>query len=110
MDKLTRYRQVLRQVLGEYAEWSGGGGMTAEVVEDPARDHFELIRFGWDKHRYVHGAILHADVIGERIWIRYDGTNRPLAEELTAAGVPKEDIVLGYKSPALRTLAGYAAG
>lgn len=109
-DKLTRYRQVLRQVLGEYAAWGGRRGMTAEVIEDPARDHFELIRFGWDQHRYVHGTILHADLIGDKIWIQWDGTNRPLAEELVAAGVPKADIVLGYKPPDIRPHTGYAVG
>jgi hypothetical protein len=110
MDKLTGYREILRRVLGEYAAWSGGGGITAEVVEDPTRDHFELLRFGWDGHRYVHGAILHADLIDGKIWIQYDGTNRPLAEELVSAGVSKDDIVLGYKSPRVRPITGYAVG
>ena len=110
MDQLTHYRQVLRRVMGEYADWSRGGGITAEVVEDPSRDHFELVRFGWQRRQYFHGAVLHADLIGDKIWIHWDGTDRPLAEELVAAGVPKADIVLGYKSPALRAAGEYAVG
>lgn len=110
MDKLDAYRQALRRVLAEYAEWSGSGSVRAEVVEDPAKDHFELIRFGWDGPRYIHGALLHADLIGGKVWIQYDGTNRPLADELAAAGVPREDIVLGYKPPRVRPLTGFGVG
>jgi hypothetical protein len=110
VDKLSTYREILRRVLHEYAAWTDGKGVTAEVVEDPAKDHFELMRFGWENGRRVHGAILHADIIDGKIWIQHDGTNRPLAEELTAAGVPKEEIVLGYKPPRIRPLTGYAIG
>jgi hypothetical protein len=110
MDKLNRYREILRQVLAEYAEWSGGEGITAEVIEDPKRDHFELLRFGWERGRHVHGTILHADIIDGKIWIQYDGTNRPLAEELLAAGITKEEIVLGDRSPRRRAMSGFAVG
>jgi len=110
MDLVTDYRSVLRRVLQEYAEWSGGKGITAEVIEDANRDHFELIRFGWDGPRRVHGSILHVDVIDGKLWIQHDGTNRPLAEELVAAGIPKDQIVLGYKSPRIRPHTGYAVG
>ncbi len=44
------------------------------------------------------------------MWIEHDGTNRPLAEELVAAGVPKSDIVLGYKPADIRPHTGYAVG
>jgi hypothetical protein len=110
MDKLAHYRDTLRRVLGEYADWSGGDGVTAEVIEDPKRDHFELIRFGWERGKHIHGCILHADIIDGKIWIQYDGTNRPLADELLAAGIPKEEIVLGDRSPRRRAMSGFAVG
>ena len=36
------------------------------------------------------------------MWIRCDNTEDGIATELVAAGVPKEDIVLGFKSEAMR--------
>ena len=108
MDTLTDYRPVLRRILREYAEWSSGKGITAEVVEDPTIDHFELIRFGWVGVKRIHGSILHVDIVDGKLWIQHDGTNRPLAEELVAAGVPHDRIVLGYKSPRLRAITDYA--
>jgi XisI protein len=50
----------------------------------------------------VHGTILHVDIRGEKIWIQYDGTDRPLAEELVRAGVPREAVVLAFYPPAVR--------
>jgi len=43
------------------------------------------MHIGWDGPRRVHGTVLHADIRGDRIWIQYDGTNRPLADELVRA-------------------------
>ena len=34
-----------------------------------------------------------------KIWIRHDGTNRPVADELVRAGVPREAIVLAFHPP-----------
>jgi hypothetical protein len=110
MDQLAEYKAIIRQVFQQYAEWTGGHGITAEMVEDVGGRHFELIRFGRENNTYVHGAILHADLIDGKVWIQYDGTNRPLAEALVEAGIPKDRIVLGFKSPRSRQLTDYAVG
>ncbi len=65
---------------------------------------------GWDGVRRVHGAVVHIDIQGGKIWIQYDGTSRPVAEELLAAGVPQEDIVLAWNPSDLRHLTGFATG
>ena len=110
MDKLTCYRQIIRDVVRGYAEWTGGGGIVGEVVEDTSRDHFELLRFEWEGRRRLHASLLHLDIIGGKIWVQYDGTDRPVAEELVRAGVPKEDIVLAEHPPEVRPHTGYGAG
>lgn len=110
MDKLSEYREVIRRELREYAAWSTGDGVTAEFIEDPARDHFEVIRFGWQGRRRIHGSIIHLDIIDSKIWIQYDGTDRPVAVELVRCGVPKEDIVLAEQPADVRPLTGYGVG
>lgn len=112
MDKLISYRETVRSVLDDYANWLAKpeSGIRYEVVFDPALDHFELVRFGWDKHRRVHGVLFHLDIIGGKIWVQYDGTDRPIAEELVRAGVPKEDIVLAEHPPEVRAHTGYGVG
>jgi hypothetical protein len=111
MDRLSQYREIIRRVIDGYAEWERrGGDVRAEVVYDPARDHFELLSVGWDGPRRVHHTVLHLDIIDGKVWVQHDGTDHPVAEELVAAGVPKEDIVLAFKPAKVRPHTGYAAG
>ncbi|MBM3981674.1 MAG: XisI protein [Planctomycetes bacterium] len=112
MDQVSRYRATVRRVLDEFAAWitKPDDSIRCEVVFDPSLDHFELVRFGWDGRRRVHGVLFHLDIIGGKIWVQYDATDRPIAEELVRAGVPKEDIVLGEQPPELRAHTGYGVG
>lgn len=110
MDKLTRYRETVRRVLEDYASWVTRNDVVAEVVQDPARDHFELLRFGWEGHRRIHSTMFHLDLINGKIWVQFDGTDRPIAEELVRAGVPKEDIVLAFHPAGVRPHTGYGVG
>src|SRR5207237_3229692 len=83
MDRLTAYRQIIRQVLAEYARYRPANGeIDTELVVDVERDHFELLHVGWDGVQRIHGPVIHIDIIGDKVWIQYDGTNRPVADEL----------------------------
>jgi hypothetical protein len=111
MDTLTRYRQIVRQLIAEYARYKPSHGqIDPEVVIDPERDHYELLHVGWDDQRRVHGAVLHIDIIGGKVWIQHDGTEDGVAEELVEAGIPRQDIVLGFRPADVRPLTGYGVG
>lgn len=110
-EKIERYRGILRKVIEEYASHKLSHGETVtEAIIDPVRDHYEVMNVGWDKHRRIHGCVIHCDLIGDKIWIQHDGTDRPVAEELIQAGVPKEDIVLGFHSKEVRPFTEFAVG
>src|SRR6266404_1689195 len=103
MDKLSHYREILRRVIEEYASYKPANGqIETEAIVDPVQDHYEVMRVGWDRHRRIHGAVIHLDIIDGKVWIQYDGTNRPVADELLAAGIPREDIVLGFHPAEVR--------
>jgi hypothetical protein len=108
VDKLTRYREIIRKELAEYAVWTRRSGVTSELVEDSRRDHFELLSVGWEgQRRRIHPLVFHLDIIDGKVWLQRDGTNRPVARELVDAGIPKEDIVLAEKPPEVRPFTGY---
>lgn len=46
----------------------------------------------------------------KKIWIQRDGTEMGIANELIAAGVSKEDIVLGFHAPYKRQFTDFAVG
>ncbi len=60
-----------------------------------------LVSAGWDDGR-VHGCLIHIDIIDGKLWVQRDGTEYGIANELVEAGVPKEHIVLAFRSLELR--------
>ena len=111
MDKLNRYREIVRRVIEEYASHKPSNGqIETEAIVDLDRDHYEVMHVGWDGVRRVHGSVVHIDIHGDRVWIQYDGTSRPVADELVAAGIPREDIVLAFHPAELRQHTGFAVG
>jgi hypothetical protein len=109
MDRVDRYRQIVKRVIDQYAAWRPSHGqIDSEAVVDRDKDHYEVVHVGWDGGRRVHGSVIHLDIIGGKVWIQHDGTNRPVAEELLAAGIPREDIVLAFHPARVRHLTGFA--
>jgi hypothetical protein len=111
MDKLERYRAIVRQLIEEYASYKPSHGqIDTGAIMDDAQGHYEVMHVGWDGVRRVHGAVVHVDIKGGKVWVQYDGTTRPVAEELVAAGIPREDVVVGFHPADVRQLTGYAVG
>lgn len=107
--QLDFYRQTIETVLSEYAAITYSyAPIEAEVVFDRTRDRYLWMDVGWDKDRRVHGCLVHIDLIDGKIWIQRDGTEDGIAADLERAGIPKEDIVLGFRPPELRPYTGYA--
>ncbi|WP_363267196.1 XisI protein [Okeania sp. SIO2B3] len=61
-----------------------------------------MFHVGWCGEKRVFGCVIHIEIRAGKIWIQRDGTAVGIANELIEAGVPKSDIVLGYKSPYMR--------
>jgi hypothetical protein len=111
MDRTEQYRLIVRRVIEDYARYKPSHGrIETEVVVDPERDHYELMHVGWDGPRRVHGCVIHLDIRDGKVWVQYDGTSRPVAEELVEAGIPREDIVLGFHPEELRGHTAFAVG
>ena len=58
---------------------------------------------------YVYGTIIHVDIRDGKIWIQRDFTEEGVASELVELGVPKTDIVLGFKPPYMRQFMDFAS-
>src|SRR5438034_11636415 len=111
MDKKERYRLIVRRLIEEYASYiPANGQIETEAIVDPDHDHYEVMHVGWDGVRRVHGSVVHIDIIDGKVWIQYDGTSCAVAEELVAAGIPQQDIVLGFHPSEVRPQTGYAVG
>ena len=111
MDKLSKYQEAVISLLEEYAAVKPANMQQTEqqVLADRQRNHFALIRLGWEDERFVYHCIMHFDIKEGKVWLQQNWTDQNLAEELIAKGVDRQDIVLGFVPPYERAHTGYAA-
>jgi hypothetical protein len=103
MDTLTRYRQLTERLLTEHTRIPySHGDLQLQTVFDRSSDHYLVIVLGRDQGRRIHHCLAHIDIIDGKLWVQRDGTEYGIAKELLDAGVPREDIVLGFRSPQMR--------
>lgn len=109
MGTLSEYRRIVRELIREYARFEPAvGDIRTEVIFDEANDHYALMQSGWAGIHRIHGSVLHIDIRDDKVWIEHDGTEDGVAEELVAAGIPRDRIVLAYKHPEIRPHTGFA--
>lgn len=109
MEDLDRYRQIIRDIIQEYAQYKPSrGDVQVEVIFDAGNDHYELIYAGWNGNYRIHGSVVHIDIRDAKVWIQYDGTEDGVADELVRRGIPHERIVLAFKHPEVRQYTDFA--
>lgn len=111
MDKLTRYRTLIKNLLTQYAELVNRQpvpGLETEVVFDEERDHYMLLNVGWSPQGRVRGATVYVRLRNGKFWVEEDWLEDGIATDLLKADVPKEDIVLAFHHPDMRPLGEFA--
>lgn len=111
MDTLIKYQEAIIALLEEYAAVKPANmpEISHEILADRERNHYALIRLGWNQGKFVYHCVMHFDIIDEKVWLQQNWTDQNLAEELMDKGVAREDIVLGFVPPYARHLSGFAA-
>ena len=109
MENLNHYRQIIRELIQEYAQYKPArGDVQIEVIFDASNDHYELMYAGWNGPYRIHGSVLHIDIRNGKVWIQHDGTSDGVALELVKAGIPRDRIVLAFKPPEIRPYTDFA--
>jgi hypothetical protein len=109
MDKIELYRQIIKQLLQEYASDDyNRNDVERELIFDSEHDHYQIVNVGWENDHRIYGCILHFDIKQGKIWLQYNGTEIDFAEELVKQGVPTQDIVIGFHSPFMRQFTKYS--
>ena len=111
MDKLTRYRTLIKQFLSEQADLMRSHpvvGLETICILDENSDQYMLLNVGWENDQRTRYTTLHVRIHNDKIWIEEDWTEEGITRALVEAGVPKEEIVLAFQSPEMRPLTDYA--
>ncbi len=110
MDKIERYRKIIRDILLPLTDRNySGDKVVNEAVFDEANDRYIIGSIGWlDNSHRIYFNLVHLDIINGEVWIQRDGTEDGIGYELEAAGIPKSDIVPAFHPENVRPHTGYA--
>lgn len=110
MDTIKiNYQTAIQQLFTQYIEFLGNSEDTQlEQIIDPKNQRYLLVEVGWENGYRIYGTLIHIDIIDNKLWIQQDGTEEGIADELVALGIPKHQIVLGFKSIDRRRLTEFA--
>ncbi|MEM1168197.1 MAG: XisI protein [Cyanobacteria bacterium P01_H01_bin.35] len=108
---IEKYRKLIKSIIEKHSEGDNDyEEIETQIAFDLERDRYLMFHVGWRGERRVFGCVIHLEIRSGKIWIQRDGTEIGIANKLIAAGVPKSDIVLGYRSPYMRQFTGLATG
>ena len=110
MDKLNCYREILQRIVKQHAQYGPHDYKLITLpICDTQTDNYLLVDVGWGPTGRAHWVIVHLRLSDGKVWIERDGIEYGIAQDLLAAGIPKEDIVLAFYRPERRALTGFAA-
>ncbi len=111
MDKITKYQNIVIDFLKRYNAETlsySDDNTKRRILIDKENNSFQLLSIGWRNNHYTFGPIFHFDIIGGKIWMQCNNTEREVVDEFMAAGVDRNDIVLGFVPPSARHFSGFA--
>lgn len=98
MGKVEKYRQILEQIVEEYASEPRRSDQVPLVpICDREHDNYLLMRVGWDRLGRAHHTLFHFRLKDEKVWVEDDGIEHGIANDLLEAGIAPEDIVLAFQ-------------
>lgn len=109
MDKLTKYRQILKDIFDLHAQFKPSSDNCDVInIHEAETDNFMLLNVGWYGSRRVHSVIIHVRIVDQKIYIEWDGIESGITKSLLNAGVPSDDIVLAFMRPERRKLIDFS--
>ncbi|HZF40009.1 MAG TPA: XisI protein [Blastocatellia bacterium] len=100
-DKLNKYRDIIERTLTDIALY------IPRDEQAPHKTFFDRKSDNEDDER-IHHFVIHLEIINGKVWVQADNTDLNVTKELERAGIPKNDIVLGFHPPDVRPYTEYA--
>ncbi len=100
----------LQRILIEYCDSLNrhSNGSHYKLIVSNDRSRYLVIDEGWIDHKRIHALIFDAEIRNHKIWLHHDGLDHGITDDLIAAGIPKDQIVLAFHPPDIRPHTGYA--
>ncbi len=108
MDRLEHYRQSIRKFLDKYVDIWREKDIETQLVIDSERDHYLLLRVGWEGDKRINYPVFHFDIKDGKIWVQENNTDVELDKDLEEMGISKKEMVVGFHHPLMRESSDYA--
>lgn len=109
MDTIKEYREKIKSILTDYVSIPySRGDIESKLIISNDDNNYLVMTTGWQNKKRVHGCIIHLEIIGDKIWVHRDGTEYGIANDLLEAGIPKDQIVLGFHPADIRAYTDFA--
>jgi len=109
MERMN-YSEIVKRILKSHSENNSNNNTEVQLIFDIQNHHYLVFHLGWEDLKRVYGCVIHIDIKDDKIWIQRDNTEVGIANELLAAGVLKQDIVLAFHAPYKRKFTEFAVG
>jgi hypothetical protein len=89
----------LAEIVQKSVAWyASGGGVDHQsfFVHDDSQQLYGVVVVGLGERKIPSTMALLVQLVGDKIIIQEDNTNRPLYETLLSQGIPEENIILRY--------------
>lgn len=100
MDKLAKYRNIVKNIVRKYGKFqSSVGNVETFAVCDEYNDNYLVVDVGWLAFGRQHAMPIHIRIKDAKVLVEWDGTDQEIVQQLIDAGIPEDDIVLGWEKP-----------
>jgi hypothetical protein len=110
MDKMKKYRKIAKKIVEDIAAWSASSkNIETMSAIDSDQGQYLLLSDAWLDDKRIYGPLIHIEVKKDgKVWLRHDGTDLEVGQQLLDAGILATDLVPAFYDPATRLHAGYA--
>ncbi len=109
MARTQELEQLILQVLGEYRDdFNRSSNTPVQLIADREAKHYQVAIIGWENKKRHFGVLVHFSIQNNKIYLEYNGTEEDFVRQLEVLGVRKDEVVVAFHAPYLRSLTGYA--
>ena len=105
MAGISEYQDLIEKILSRYVELDKlqpTNGIEYLFIADDERGHYFWLNLGWRNNKRINAETVYVRLLKGKFWIETEWTENGIAEDLIAAGVPENDIVLAFQPPNIR--------
>ena len=106
---LKKLKEAIALVFSEWEKLPGEiSKFRIRGLLDTHQNRYTLQHLEIDGPQHIARTLAYLEIRDDKIWTEVDNTEKGIAPDLVAAGIPKDKIVLAFYPPALREVGEFA--